>query len=178
MSLADLFAPPKPPRPVGARIVRLDDDDWPLPRVRTPRRKADSGLRKAKPAKRAKRENKPVVLTEAQIERRREKERERYRRNREKVLAYNRAWRARNKEKLKAQRRVRYLRQVELVREKGRAYYHAHREACLEKNRTWRAENLARDSARKRAYYLANKETINARRRALYAEKKAQEAGR
>ena len=74
-------------------------------------------------------------------EERNKKRREYYQRNKEKILAANRRWRAENKEKVALGNKKKYKRNKEKIKAKQREYYQKNREGILEKKRQYYEEN-------------------------------------
>lgn len=72
---------------------------------------------------------------------------------------YNRAWRARNRERINA---------------KKRQFYSAHREEQLARTMAWRKANPEKVKAIERRYRETHREKINARMRARRAKEKAE----
>lgn len=85
-----------------------------------------------------------------------------------KAREYNRQYRAKHGEKLRAKARARYAEDAEYRREinaKGRAWHAKNRDVALARKHAYRAERRAELSAKQRAYRAEHRKEINVRQR-------------
>jgi 5-methylcytosine-specific restriction endonuclease McrA len=88
---------------------------------------------------------------------------------REKRLAYGRAYRYVNRKSLSAKERIYRAANPEPVRARRRAYRTANRERLNAEHKAYREANPERIRMLNKAYYAANRERLMARQRAYYA---------
>jgi hypothetical protein len=96
--------------------------------------------------------------------------RERYLRNKETILAKNKAYREANREAISASRKAKKQVNREEITKARRERYAANKEHILKKNREWRRANREQLSARGRERYIQNREAILERRKPYRAK--------
>ena len=87
-------------------------------------------------------------------------------------LSRNAKWRVKNKEKVKAYKKVYYQEHKEKRDKYSRKYYNEHKEKILAYHKEYNSkpENIERTKKRGKAYYQENKEVINKQSRAYQKE--------
>jgi len=86
---------------------------------------------------------------------------------------YDKAYRAANAERIKAQKRAYYLANKEKINAKNRAYHHANKEKLNARGRTYHSENKEVLNKKTREYREKNLETSRAKCRAWAATNKS-----
>ena len=94
----------------------------------------------------------------------------------EKVAAYNKAWREANKEKLPAKKKAYYEANKEKILVVRKAYYEANKEKAAASSKAYKEANKETLAAKNKAYYEANKESIKDKGKAYYEANKEEYA--
>lgn len=106
----------------------------------------------------------------AHLEEVRAKQKERYYRNRDEVLAQKKEWKKSHKEQIARSGKEYREKHKDEIRERDRRYYYSHREEISESGKKYRERNREVIREKRKAYEASHKDEI-ARRRKIYNEK-------
>jgi len=98
---------------------------------------------------------------------------EHYQKNRNRILQQNRLWVQKNKEKLSEHKKQYYQQNKDKIISKRKEYYLNNKEKVKERMKLWWANNRDATRIAKREYYVRFKKRINAKARIRYGLRKA-----
>lgn len=81
---------------------------------------------------------------------------------------YHKEYRKKNKDTIKANKKIKYNLHIEENREKAREYYHKNKELISEKKKKYYIDNINYFKEKREAYYISNKDNILNNRKMFY----------
>jgi len=103
---------------------------------------------------------KPIITRVEKLEYDKEKSKERYQNNKEKISEQSKEYRKNNKEKILEQKKEYYENNKEKISERKKEYYENNKEKCLEQMKEYRENNKEKLSEYYKEYRKNNKEKI------------------